>query len=535
MMNLYGKKDLFFGLPPYLFAKIKDFIKEHYNNTLADLSYGDITQSVQTCALSICNDLRLNRQIQKEKSTLKHDLGNFCFDFGQDIDVSKYLTPQRRIKRQNKSSHFYKPPYYKHPPRFPSRRRSSSYAFKPSSKDPHTASNVCYKCGKPGHYANKCRSFPTTKKVHQVAFSSHSTSDNECHCVSNLPHTSSSSSEVEINVLTAHEELLSIGEQIYDPSLKLKYFTEIINNANPPSTEEFLPPSLSKKQKQFKDHISNDNSHLNFASLMEIVNKKPKHVTIQSLQAEVNQLKKEIKQLTSRITNLEQPDVEAHYSFDSNNIFVESISKSSSFQRWHTPITFTVKGFSVKCNALIDSSADLNCLREGFLPLHYCNISKDLHSISVANGQSTRIKYEVSLAHICHQGICIPLTFIIIPGLKQDMLLGTPFLRKIQPFSVSETGISTTLEGKSLHFAFIQPPQDSFVNLVVHQIEYKNTHIQFLKHEILLLKTEQILQSPIFKNKLEAFQTSLQQQCCFDIPLRFHGLENNTLSICLIF
>ncbi|KAK9134325.1 hypothetical protein Syun_013655 [Stephania yunnanensis] len=526
----FWKERFIAGLPPYFAAKIKDFIKEHYNNTLADLSYGDITQSVQTCALSICNDL-----IQKEKSTLKHDLGNFCFDFGQDIDVLKYLTPKHRIKRQNKSSHFFKPPYYKHPPRFNSRRRPS-YAFKPSSKiDPHTTHNVCYKCGKPGHYANKCRSIPSTKKIHQVAFSSSSSSEDECHCVSNLQHTSASSSEPEINVLTAHEELLlSIGDQLTDPNLKLKYFTEVIAKLSgpPQPTEEPLPPYLMKKQKHFKEQLSINNSHLNFASLMEIVNKKPKHVTIQSLQTEVNQLKHEIQQLTSRITNLEQSNVEAHNSFDSNNIFVESISKSrSAFQRWHTPITFTVKGFSVKCNALIDSGADLNCLREGFLPLYYCTLSKEFHSISVANGQNTRIKYEVPLAHICHQGICIPLTFIIIPGLKQDLLLGTPFLKKIQPFSVSENGISTTFNGKSLHFAFISPPEDSYLNLIIHQIEYKNTHIQFLKHEILLLKTEQTLQSPMFKSKLNAFQTALQHQCCSDVPSAFWARKHHIVKL----
>ncbi|KAK9087295.1 hypothetical protein Syun_029689 [Stephania yunnanensis] len=111
------------------------------------------------------------------------------------------------------------------------------------------------------------------------------------------------------------------------------------------------------------------------------------------------------------------------------------------------------------------------------------------------------------------------------------MLLGTPFLRKIQPFSVSEIGISTTIQGKSIQFPFSQPQTTSHIDLIIHQIEYKTIHIGYLKNEILLLKTDQILQSPVFKSKLQSFQANLEQQCCSDIPNAFWSRKQHIVRL----
>ncbi|KAK9157841.1 hypothetical protein Scep_004415 [Stephania cephalantha] len=334
MTQCSGKNVLLQDYHHTLLPKLKISSMSIMTILLLELSYGDITQVVQTCALSICNDMKLNRQIQKEKSTLKHDLGNFCFDFGQEIDVSRYTTPKHRTKntkRPKTNTYLYKPPYYQKSTskvRY-SKQQRPSYLYTQRSIDPHTKENLCYKCGRPGHYANKCRVAPM--KIGHVAFSA---SDKEkCHCVSNLPHTSSSSSssEPEIHVLTAYEDLLlAIGDHISDPDLKYQYFTKVVkqdeaSSSSPPIKQAFSP---KKRQQKFNEQLSIDDSHLNFSNLMEIVNNKKstKQTTIHSLQTDINHLKNEIKQLTSRIVRLEQTDVEAHYQFDENDIF--SLSKS---------------------------------------------------------------------------------------------------------------------------------------------------------------------------------------------------------------
>ena len=62
--------------------------------------------------------------------------------------------------------------------------------------------------------------------------------------------------------------------------------------------------------------------------------------------------------------------------------FLQTISKIT-FQKWYSIVTLTVDDFSVNSIALIDSGADLNCIKKGVISTKYCE--KTNEGLSSAN------------------------------------------------------------------------------------------------------------------------------------------------------
>jgi len=57
--------------------------------------------------------------------------------------------------------------------------------------------------------------------------------------------------------------------------------------------------------------------------------------------------------------------------------FIQTISKIT-FQKWFSIVTLIVEDFSTNTVALIDSGADVNCIKRGIIPTKYCeNQMKD--------------------------------------------------------------------------------------------------------------------------------------------------------------
>ena len=79
--------------------------------------------------------------------------------------------------------------------------------------------------------------------------------------------------------------------------------------------------------------------------------------------------------------------------------------------------------FQLSTVALVDSGADMTCIREGLIPrLYFENTSESLVTISRS---ALNIQYTLSKAHICNKGINI--SFILVKNLNQAVILGTPF------------------------------------------------------------------------------------------------------------
>ena len=113
---------------------------------------------------------------------------------------------------------------------------------------------------------------------------------------------------------------------------------------------------------------------------------------------------------------------------------------------------------------MIDSGAALNCLQEGLVPTQL--YEKTRQTLFGANGKKLTIKYKLSDAHICNQGICIKQTFILVKDLKEKTLLGVPSLSSIFPMWVDDQGIRTKLLDKEILFEFDNPPGERSINTI---------------------------------------------------------------------
>uniref|UniRef100_A0A7N1A8C8 CCHC-type domain-containing protein n=1 Tax=Kalanchoe fedtschenkoi TaxID=63787 RepID=A0A7N1A8C8_KALFE len=140
---------------PHLFAERvrktlrKDMIAIPYDT----YTYGELIKTCVQEGLSLCNEIRLNQQIKRQSLLERNQLGQFCSQFGMDIPTNskgkgKYISKE------------HKKPYRKK-----KRKYSEEKLIKKQHREVHNKMNnkkdkrqiTCYKCGRIGHYANKCR------------------------------------------------------------------------------------------------------------------------------------------------------------------------------------------------------------------------------------------------------------------------------------------------------------------------------------------------------------------------------------------
>jgi len=131
---------------------------------------------------------------------------------------------------------------------------------------------------------------------------------------------------------------------------------------------------------------------------------------------------------------------------------------------------------------LVDSGADLNSIKEGIVPLKFCE--KTSQTLCAANNKALTIPYKVTDVNICQDDVCIPLHFVIVKEISQHGILGTPFLQKLMPIQqINSQGIFTTYKGKSISFQFITNPKKKVLHELKDKI-LKENQINFLKEEI---------------------------------------------------
>eukprot|EP00268_Persea_americana_P019020 TRINITY_DN19751_c0_g2_i1.p1 TRINITY_DN19751_c0_g2~~TRINITY_DN19751_c0_g2_i1.p1 ORF type:complete len:357 (+),score=5.83 TRINITY_DN19751_c0_g2_i1:1358-2428(+) len=210
----FWKENFISGLPTLFAEKIRNFVCEKGNGSLNynQYTYGKLIQIINKVGLSICTDLKLRHQMRKERSNNLKELGNFCYQFGYDPIISP---PRRTTSKShiNKTSFFPKRqrhPKYRHNP------RSKTKAEPPNDSKPHINDpQRCYKCNKPGHFANKCFAKTTKKKLNNIENKSNSENsdnnsdqENMCHSCQDSFSEYESSSTPSINMLPANEKLI---------------------------------------------------------------------------------------------------------------------------------------------------------------------------------------------------------------------------------------------------------------------------------------------------------------------------------------
>jgi len=148
-------------------------------------------------------------------------------------------------------------------------------------------------------------------------------------------------------------------------------------------------------------------------------------------------------------------------------------------QKWYSVVAIVVNDFSTNVVALIDSGADQNSTREGIIPTKYCERTKE--QLCSANGEPLYIKYKLSKGYISNNGYCFKNIFLIVQNITHDVILDTPFLTHIYPFSVNETGVHTKILDKQISFNFLSATKQREVSLLQNSSIYKQVSLLQLK------------------------------------------------------
>ncbi|KAG4907205.1 hypothetical protein JHK82_055868 [Glycine max] len=248
--------------------------------------------------------------------------------------------------------------------------------------------------------------------------------------------------------------------------------------------------TLEVKPRQ-KDFITNNKFDVcNIFKRLENTSAKP--TTFQDLQTEINNLKREVKELCQQqeihqiiLSQLEEEsDSESTKDSEENqaenledDMFMGLINKFK-IQKIYINIKIIIIDFVLDTMALFDTGADSNCILKGLIPTKF--FEKTLEKLSTASGSKLKINYKLSNAIIENQGLKVKTNFLLVKNLKNEVILGTPFIRALFSIQISNEGIPTNHLGRKIIFNFSTKPISRNINL----IENKINQINFLKEEV---------------------------------------------------
>ncbi|KAK2980400.1 hypothetical protein RJ640_014573 [Escallonia rubra] len=209
---------------------------------------------------------------------------------------------------------------------------------------------------------------------------------------------------LKINVITSEESI--ILDKIDDPEKKKQVIFKYIHGAQRTSA-----PNTSKQ-------LPTIGNTLNFSTVMDRLQAvEQKSPTFQDLQSEILTDKREMRILADRISLLElrnneevfsegedylkpNPNIETNIEInpsnhsEDHNQEILNLDKVT-FQKWYVGIkTIINKDFIFEGVALVDSGADLNCIREGIFPTKYCEYTKQ--ALTTADSSRMKINYKIS-------------------------------------------------------------------------------------------------------------------------------------------
>ena len=95
------------------------------------------------------------------------------------------------------------------------------------------------------------------------------------------------------------------------------------------------------------------------------------------------------------------------------------------------------------------------------------------------------------------------------------------------PLEISEEGISTKHNGKSIIFRFIRKPIIKQINL----IQQKSNQINFLKEEISFKNIDSQLSLPQIQQKIKRVLHSIESTICSDLPNNFCSRKKHIVDL----
>ncbi|XLT51694.1 hypothetical protein HN873_044298, partial [Arachis hypogaea] len=153
-------------------------------------------------------------------------------------------------------------------------------------------------------------------------------------------------------------------------------------------------------------------------------------------------------------------------------------------------IQIVVKDFVLETIALFDTGADSNCIKEGLVPTKY--FEKTTERLSPITGERLKINFKLTNTFVEKGNLRISTNFIIAKDIKNDVVLGTPFIIFLFPYLADFPGITSYVGGQETFFEFLDSPTQKALN----QIESKTKQIYFLKEEISFKTLESQLSQP---------------------------------------
>ena len=164
-------------------------------------------------------------------------------------------------------------------------------------------------------------------------------------------------------------------------------------------------------------------------------------------------------------------------------------------QKFYVNIRIIINYFVLDTMALFDTGANSNCILEGLVPTKF--FEKTSEKLSIANGSKLKNNYKLSSAIIENQGLRINTNFLLIKNLKNEVIIGTPFIRAFFPLQISKEGITKTHLGRKIIFNFSTKPISKNINLINNKIN----QINFLKKEVSFNNIQIQLEKPQIKGK----------------------------------
>ncbi|KAG2716679.1 hypothetical protein I3760_03G138700 [Carya illinoinensis] len=457
----YWKEKFIDGLPHLFALKVKDELTDtlgflNYDN----FTYGDIFSVIKKLGISMCNDQRMLCQQLKNSKKAKYEMGTFCEQYGLPP-----IAPSRRKPKQFKQ--FSKPHGgYRRKPRDDFYKKSPNKKSFPKKKNFQNASKGKYfNCGKKGHFADKCTQKPNKFKNKLNALNISVIDQEELFQLMEMKASSSDMSEFSSSDSEYHSETESSDSPIIKlgyPELKQEYLLKLKKTLTHPESE---PP----KQR------------INFQETLErFQKKKPKEVSTQDLQNEVNLIKKEIIELKTEVNKLKDSNfalqqellcVKIDKQFDHNIpsddeqpfSSEKTEEKSSENQialirhsippKWFSRVNIIIAhDFKFSVIAMIDSRSDMNCIQEGLVPSRY--YEKSTEKLFAANGSKMKINYELSNAHVCQDNVCFKIPSVLVRNMSDKVILGIPFIFALYPFISDKDGITTDPFEQKVKFNF---------------------------------------------------------------------------------
>ncbi|RDX88144.1 hypothetical protein CR513_30296, partial [Mucuna pruriens] len=397
-------KEKFIARLPKLFSeKVRMNLERHYSQPIVyeSLTYGQLHNIITEIDIQVCTDFKLQNKIRKENASSKKELGTFCHQY----DVEPMRSPSTRHKKKQKQERSYNRSYKQYKKSTYKSKRinnknqnpiaENKQRFNKNTKYKSIKREVkCWKCGKIGHYANKCRLEDETLKKNLLNILINSdkeetsseeleeSEDNlELEQIETLSTSLSSSKEEDgyclevgicncndcrtISTLTKDQTfvLINIIDKLEETSLK----DEFIRQLN----------DLIIKDEKSRKEISNK-------SMKEIMNRfKPTNQEVTDAGIRGKRIVKKQKGKENVIYEEIETDEE-----DKEDPYTNILNIITTY-KWHTEITLVIKEEIFKITTLIDSRTDVNCIQEGLIPIQY--YEKTLEGVTItAKGLITK-------------------------------------------------------------------------------------------------------------------------------------------------